>query len=109
MHTPDLSPRIVALYAQAAPAERARLLNRLLRQVGPLALVTIAAGAFGGLLPTQPEARWREAEVTLDDTRWVGRAEVQALADYVAQKAPELLLALSTQADRPDSHRPLPG
>lgn len=91
----DLPPRVAALYAQATEPERVTLLNRLLRPLGPLALVTVAAGAFGGLLPSGPDARWREAEVSLDDTRRVGTAQVLALADYVAQKAPDVLVALT--------------
>ena len=95
MDARDLPLRVAALYAQASGPERVTLLNRLLRPLGPLALVTVAAGAFGGLLPSGPDARWREAEVSLDDTRRVGTAQVLALADYVAQKAPDVLVALT--------------
>lgn len=87
----DLAPRVAALYEHASAPERVTLLNRLLRPVGPLALVSIAAGAFAVLLP---DARWREAEVSLEDTRRVGSAQVLALADYVGQKAPDVLVAL---------------
>lgn len=99
----DLPRRVAALYAQASPPERVTLLNRLLRPLGPLALVTVAAGAFAGLLPSGPDARWREAEVSLDDTRRLGTAQVLALADYVAQKDPGVLVALAG-----DDTRPLP-
>lgn len=102
MDTQTLAPRIAALYEQASPPERVTLLNRLLRPLGPLALVTVAAGAFGGLLPSGPDARWREAEVSLDDTRRVGTAQVLALVDYVAQKDPGVLLAVTaTDASPP--------
>ena len=37
---------LARLYSQASPAARAQMLAELLRPVGPLALVTIAAGAF---------------------------------------------------------------
>jgi hypothetical protein len=92
MDTTDLAPRLAALYEQATPPERVNLLNRLLRPVGPLALVTIAAGAFACLLP---DLRWREAEVSLDDVRRVGSVQVLALAAYVEQKAPDVLVALA--------------
>ncbi len=95
MHSNELAPRVAALYEQATPSERVTLLNRLLRPVGPLALVTIAAGAFGPLLPDGPGDRWREVEVSLEDTRRVGPVQVLALADYLAQKAPQLLAALA--------------
>ena len=95
MDARDLPPRVAALYAQSSGPERVTLLNRLLRPLGPLALVTVAAGAFGGLLPSGPDARWREAEVSLDDTRRLGTAQVLALADYVAQKDPGVLVALT--------------
>lgn len=92
MDTSHLAPRVAELYELASPPERVTLLNRLLRPVGPLALVTIAAGAFATLLPG---ARWREAEVSMDDTRRVGSAQVLALAIYVEQKAPDVLVALT--------------
>jgi hypothetical protein len=98
MDSSQMAPRVVEMYERASAPERVTLLNRLLRPVGPLALVTIAAGAFAGLLPSGQNARWREAEVSLDDTRRVGPAQVLALAAYVAQKAPDVLVAL-TQPD----------
>jgi hypothetical protein len=100
MNTPGpsaLARSVAALYQRAPAAQRLRLLNALLRPVGPLALVTVAAGAFGGLLPAGPEARWRPAVATIEDTWRVGPEQVGALADYVAQKAPELLVALATE------------
>ncbi len=84
--------RLVArLYSQAAPAARARLLAQLLRPVGPLALVAIAAGAFGRLLPA---SRWEGARVTLDEAQRFNVQQVYELARYVEQKSPELLLQL---------------
>jgi hypothetical protein len=86
--TDTLAPLVADLYEHAAAPQRMRLLNALLRHVGPLALVTVAAGAFATLLPGE---RWREAQASLDDTRRVGGAQVLALAAYVEQKAPEAL------------------
>jgi hypothetical protein len=92
MEPDTLAPLVADLYRQASPPQRVRLLNLMLRQLGPLALVTVAAGAFSGLLPG---IRWREAEVTLEDARRVSAAQVLALAAYVEQKAPEILLAVA--------------
>ncbi|GAB4042474.1 MAG: hypothetical protein Fur0014_14720 [Rubrivivax sp.] len=89
---PALAPLVAERYRLAPPPARVRLLNQLLRHVGPLALVAIAAGAFSSLLP---DDRWREAEATLDDVRRVGPAQVLALAAYLEQKAPEVLTAIT--------------
>jgi hypothetical protein len=83
-----LAPLVAAMYDRATPPQRLRLLNALLRPLGPMALVTVAAGAFAGLLP---DDRWREAEASLEDTKRVSVTQVLALADYVAQKSPETL------------------
>lgn len=93
MEPDTLAPLVADLYRQASPPQRMRLINLLLRPVGPLALVTVAAGAFAGLLPGE---RWREPEVSLDDTRRVSVAQVMALAAYVEQKAPEVLIAVTS-------------
>lgn len=93
MEQDTLAPLVADLYRQASPPQRVRLLNVLLRHVGPLALVSIAAGAFAGLLPGE---RWRVAQVTLEDARRVGAAQVMALAAYVEQKAPEALHAVTS-------------
>lgn len=87
-HPKTRATHVAALYGQAEPGLRLRLLNALLRPLGPLALVTVAAGAFSGLLPSD---RWREAEASLADTRRVNSAQVLALAAYVEQKSPEAL------------------
>jgi hypothetical protein len=84
--------RLVArLYTQASPAVRVRLLAQLLRPVGPLALVAIAAGAFGRLLPSP---RWQGVVVTLDEAQRFNVQQVYELVRYVEQKNPELLTQL---------------
>ena len=88
---PELAPLVADLYAKAAPAQRARLLNGLLRPVGPLALVAIAAGAFADLLPT---TRWQVATVSLDDAMRLTSGQVLELARYVEQKSPEAFIKL---------------
>jgi len=85
-------PVLVAkLYDEVPAPLRQRLLNHLLRPVGPLALVVLAAGAFARLLPP---GRWSSAQVQLDDVWTIGPDQVLALAQYVEQKAPDLLWRL---------------
>jgi hypothetical protein len=91
-HTaPELAPLVADLFAKAAPQQRLRLLNGLLRPVGPLALVAIAAGAFANLLPT---TRWHIASASLDDAMRLTAGQVLELARYVEQKRPEAFMQL---------------
>ena len=95
----ELAPLVADLFADAPPPLRVRLLNHLLRPLGPLALVGIAAGAFGGLLPT---TRWRNATATLEEAMRFSGSQVLELARYVEQKSPESLAQLpSLMADNP--------
>ena len=82
---------VAALYDEAPASLRQRLLNHLLRPVGPLALVAVAAGAFARLLPAE---RWTSAQVQLDDVWAIRPEQVLDLARYVEQKAPEMLWRL---------------
>lgn len=82
---------VAALYDEAPAGLRQRLLNHLLRPVGPLALVAVAAGAFAWLLPTE---RWTRVQVRMDDVLNIRADQVLELASYVQQKAPELLWQL---------------
>jgi hypothetical protein len=88
---PDLAPLVAEFYAEAPANVRVNLLRELLRPVGPLALVVIAAGAFSRLLPS---ARWQSAEVTPELAQGIGAEQVLDLALYVQQKSPELLTRL---------------
>jgi hypothetical protein len=91
-HTaPELAPLVADLFAKAAPSQRVRLLNGLLRPVGPLALVAVAAGAFANLLPA---TRWRTASASIDDARRLTAGQVLELARYVEQKSPEAFMQL---------------
>ena len=87
----DVPVLVAAVYREAPASLRQRLLNHLLRPVGPLALVAVAAGAFSRLLPP---GRWNGAHVQLDDVWTIRPDQVLDLAQYVDQKAPELLLRL---------------
>jgi hypothetical protein len=82
---------LAQLYRQAPPALRVDMLAQLLQPVGPLALVAIAAGAFGRLLPP---TRWQGVQVSPEDTRHFSTQQVYELVRYVEQKSPELLAQL---------------
>jgi len=82
---------VAALYDEAPAPLRQRLLNHLLRPVGPLALAAVAAGAFARLLPP---GRWNGVQVQLEDVLNIGPDQVLDLAQYVEQKAPEMLWRL---------------
>jgi hypothetical protein len=91
---PELAPLVADLFAEAAPPQRVRLLNGLLRPVGPLALV-----AFANLLPSK---NWRGASASLDDVMHFSASQVLELARYVEQKSPESLTQLpKLMADSP--------
>jgi hypothetical protein len=76
-------------YEAAAQPLRVRLLECLLRPMGPLALVVVAAGAFVGMLPRGQAAR---PVVSPDDAgRFSGR-EILELARFVEQRNPDVLL-----------------
>ena len=88
---PELASLVADVFAEAPPPQRVHLLNGLLRPVGPLALVAIAAGAFANLLPT---TRWHAAQASLEDAMRVSAGQVLELARYVEQKSPESLAQL---------------
>jgi hypothetical protein len=82
---------VAAVYDEASVGLRQRLLNHLLRPVGPLALVAVATGAFASLLPHE---RWSGAYAQLDDVLRIRPDQVLDLTRYVQQKSPEMLLRL---------------
>ncbi|HEX6723115.1 MAG TPA: hypothetical protein VF107_16230 [Burkholderiaceae bacterium] len=82
---------VAALYEEAPVGLRQRLLNHLLRPVGPLALVAVATGAFASLLPHE---RWSGAYAQLDDVLRIRPDQVLDLTRYVQQKSPEMLMRL---------------
>jgi hypothetical protein len=91
-----LPPLIADFYEQAPPTVRRRLLDSLLRPVGPLALGAIAAGAFADLVPT---TRWTVVRASLDDALRISAAHVLELARYVEQKNPDVLWQLPGLVD----------
>jgi len=87
----SVAPLVAAFYDDAPNSLRLRLLDQLLRPVGPLALCAIAAGAFARLLPP---GHWTGAQVRLEDTMRISATQVFELARYLEQKCPEWLLQL---------------
>jgi hypothetical protein len=93
-------PQLVsAVYLDAPAPLRTQLLECLLRPVGPLAIVTIAAGAFAHLLYRM---RLHGMPLSHDDAARIQPEHVVELARYVAQASPETLLRMgSLVADNP--------
>ena len=90
-------PELVsAVYREAPVTLRAKLLEVLLRPIGPLAMAVLAAGAFGPML--QREASF----VSLDDAARIGADQVLELARFVEQASPDALVQYgSLIADSP--------
>ncbi len=87
-------PELVSqVYHQAPMRLRAKLLECLLRPVGPLALVTIAAGAFGRFLY---RLRRNAVPISVEDAAPITSDHVLELARYVEQCSPDTLLKFGT-------------
>ncbi len=87
---PDL---LAGLYNEAPATLRPTLLEYLLRPVGPLAIVTIASGAFAHLLY---RLRFHGAPISLDDAARVSADHVFQLARFVEQCSPHALMRMGT-------------
>lgn len=87
----DLAPLLADFYEEAPSAVQAGLVTEMLKPVGPLALVAVAAGAFSRLLPSRPS---QPVEVTPEMMGSIGPDQVFELTRYVEQKSPELLAKL---------------
>ena len=84
----DTLPTLISEVYHAAPAPlRARLLECLLRPVGPLALATIASGAFGMFLARRT---WTPVSLSIEDAARVTGQPVYELAAYLEQSCPEV-------------------
>ena len=82
---PGMPELVSEVYRRAPLALRARLLEHLLRPVGPLALVALAAGAFGHLM----FRLGRDAvPVSVEDAARISAEHVLELARYVQQSSP---------------------
>jgi len=91
--THDIPELISAVYETAAAPLRTKLLECLLRPVGPLALVAIAAGTFGHLLY---RLRRDAMPISLDDVARITPGHVLELSRYVEQCSPHVLLRIGS-------------
>jgi hypothetical protein len=95
---PDLAALVSDLYDQAPDALRVKLLEHLLRPVGPLAMVAIAAGAFGRFVyRLQRDAM----PIPLEDAARITSDHVLHLARYVEQSSPEVLRQVASLIGHP--------
>jgi hypothetical protein len=81
-------PRYVSEVFEAAPVGvRAQLIETLMRPMGVLGLVAVAGGAFAAV---RQRNGWQHLRVTLDDAARISTDQVQDLAAYLMQAAPEV-------------------
>jgi hypothetical protein len=96
---PSVPELVSAVYEEAPPPLRIRLLECLVRPLGPLALVAIAGGAFAHLLY---RLRRNAAPISPNDANRVTSEQVLELTNYVEQCSPDALLRIGELiADRP--------
>jgi hypothetical protein len=90
----DLSvPELVAqVYEAAPPAERAHLLETLLRPLGVLSLFGIADGVFARV---KLQGGWQNLQVRLEDIQGVRAADVVALVEHAQQACVEAVEGLA--------------
>jgi hypothetical protein len=98
--SPRNIPELVSAVYHEAPAPlRGQLLECLVRPLGPLAVVAIAAGAFGHLLY---RLRRDAVPISLHDANRITSDQVLELTRYVEQCSPDALLQIGALiADRP--------
>lgn len=89
-HIPEL---VSELYSKSPAPLRTQLLECLLRPVGPLALVAIAAGAFSHLLHRLTRDA---APISLEDVARITSEHVLELARYVEQCNPHELMRVGS-------------
>jgi hypothetical protein len=87
-------PELVSeVYSKAPAPLRTKLLECLLRPVGPLALVTIATGAFSHLLH---RLTIDASPISLDEAARITSQHVLELARYVEQCSPDELVRIGS-------------
>ena len=85
-------PTLASEVYRAAPAPlRARLLECLLKPVGPLALAVIASGAFGAFMQRRT---WAGASLSADDIGAISAEQFSDLAHYLEQASPDVFLQM---------------
>jgi hypothetical protein len=95
---PNVPELVSAVYQEAAAPLRIRLLEYLVRPLGPLALVAIAGGAFAHLLY---RLRRNATTISPNDANRVTSEQVLELTNYVEQCSPDALLRIGALlADR---------
>ncbi len=90
---PNIPELLAELYSEAPATLRPTLLEYLLRPVGPLAVVTIASGAFAHLLY---RLRLDAVPISLDDAARITSDHVFQLAQFVEQCSPHALLRMGS-------------
>jgi hypothetical protein len=81
------------VYDGAAPDERGRLLEHLLKPMGVLSLFAVAGGVFAKL---RLRAGWEAMQIRLDDLQQVRPGDVAALVDHVQQMSVEVVDGLAS-------------
>ena len=90
----EAMPAIVTqAYEAASAGVRMRVLNRMLRAVGPLALAVVAGGTFARYVS---QARWSALTVSFGDAARVTSAQVYELVAYVQQSNPDVLRQIAS-------------
>ena len=93
-----LVPAIVTRAFNAAGVRlRAKVLSRLLRAVGPLALTVVGGGVFARYVQ---QARWSALSVSFTDAARVTSSQIYELATYVQQSNPEVTRQILTVLSR---------
>ena len=83
-----LSSLLARVYASAGPADRARLLEVLMRPLGLLSLAAVADGLF---VSWRLRDRWGPPRVPAEETSRVRDADLAALAEHVLQVSTDIL------------------
>ncbi|MGE0315089.1 MAG: hypothetical protein AB7P21_26020 [Lautropia sp.] len=104
----ELVSRLVSrVYVESPAALRARLLERLMRPIGPLALTAIAAGAFARFVH---RGAWSTLAEIPGGIEHIGGEQVFELARFVEQVQPDAIEQLArVLAEHPMSLHTLAG
>lgn len=86
--TQSLSVVVANAFTRLRLIERVRLLQGLLRPVGPMALAVLGGGVFAKYVA---HARWPHLSVSLDDAAHVTFSQVHELVRYLEQSNPVVL------------------
>ena len=92
MKNRQLLDRIASIYRSATVTVRTQMLEQMLRPVGPLALVALAAGAFGEVLR---RGHYRRLVVLPEDALRITTEQLVELARYLDQHSPETLRGIT--------------